>query len=119
MTNHHQQLRQRKRHHPQQQLHQHKLQTIFIFISFIILQSKSQPHGTHDKTSKSNQQKDVLTHILHNLSTVPSEPSSSASSASSASSSTATWMYDEDATILDVFGQVAKEVLTNRMVSLE
>ena len=69
----------------------------------------------NDKNSNKNQQ-DVLKHILHNLSTTPSKASSASSESSSYS---APWMHDEDATILDVFGQVAKEVLTNRMVSSE
>ena len=55
------------------------------------------------------QQQDVVKHILHNLSTT---------SSATTTSTTPSWMHDEEATLLDVFGQVAKEVLTNRMVSI-
>lgn len=85
---------------------QYKLQVINILILIFIIESKSElTTSNSSKKRNNNQQQDVVKHILHNLST------------SSTTTPPATWINDEDATILDVFGQVAKDFLTNRLVS--
>jgi len=58
---------------------------------------------TQNNNNNNNEEKDsdVVKHILQNLSNVPTST---------------TWINDEEATILDVFGQVAKDVLTNRLI---
>ena len=66
---------------------------------------------TATATVTTNKQEDVVKYIIRNLSTGGSGNGNGNGNGSSS------WMSDEDATILDVFGQVAKDVLTNRLVS--
>ena len=82
-------------------------------IPFLTLLLLCGPQPTHSQSNKVQNQKNVVKNILKSL-----EDSSSKTHSSTGTRTTRTpsWVTNEEATLLDVFAEVTKDILTHKMI---
>jgi len=79
-------------------------------------QNQNQQQQQHSKPKKHSQQQQKQQRQQQNKEQNPDFVKNIISNLSTSSAASHTWIDDEEATILDVFGQVAKDILTNRLI---